>query len=561
MLGASDMTTAKHLAITRHHVTQAQNNQLVTASLIDGLGQAIQLKKSSFENSATAGQIRWLISGKEKKDVYGRVVQAYLPTSTTFSIDNADVYYSQSNGIDPTIMSYDPKDRITSVQQPGEQNIAYTEYSISDNMFVSTVLNELGQIFETFTDVRGRNRKTVQESELTTHFYYNTIGEKLRVKNHQGYETLYTYDLAGRRLEERHSDRGVTSYEYDVVGNLIKKFTSNLIAAGQEQSIRYEYDFNRLIRVKYPLFPENNVEYIYGAVGDNQAQINNAVGRLHMQEDASGVQVFGYDELGNMDRHLKGVAVAGRHTFWFETNWNYDSFNRIQFIRYADGEVVSYNYNLGGELNNVMRTVSANVANNEPIISSIKYDYLGDRAQINYGNGTSKNYTYDDRRRLATLSHHFDNVDLANNYTYDAISNILNIQTDEIVSTLPTNGGLGGTINHTYQYDNYNRLVQADGRYTGPNDLSNSLLAQEYSLTMEYDLAHNILSKTQRHVQGAVADYGDDLDSPQIVDKTSYHLSFGDYATGVNITPTSGDEFGYVQPHAPREIIENTRCL
>ena len=35
---------------------------------------------------------------------------------------------------------------------------------------------------------------------------------------------------------------------------------------------------------------------------------------------------------------------AGK-TYTFETNWEYDSWNRLKTISYPDGEIVSYNYN------------------------------------------------------------------------------------------------------------------------------------------------------------------------------------------------------------------------
>ncbi|GAA0749728.1 SpvB/TcaC N-terminal domain-containing protein [Gaetbulibacter jejuensis] len=555
--GTTPTGAAKHHAVTRHFVDDAQNDQLLTVSLVDGMGSAIQLKKTQLVNDNDTNQLGWLVSGKEHKDPYGRVVAAYLPTFTSANyLGTIADYVTDQNTIPPTEMTYDSRDRTISVKQPDENDTATTVYSIADGMFLTTVTNELDQTFETHTDVRGRQRKTVQNGELTTQFYYNVIGEKIKVKNHQGYETFYKYDLAGRRIEERHPDHGLQTFTYDVMGNLKERYTSNLLSNGQQLPIAYEYDLkNRLIKVKYPQHPENNSTYTYGYPGNTDAEGRNAVGRLYMQEDASGVQGFGYDKLGNLNHHLRGVAVAGRHTYWYNTQWTYDSHNRVKSIIYPDGERVDYNYNLGGALDHINRFIDGGVASDQ-IVSNIQYNALGERTQITYGNGTSTSYTYDNRRRLKDLSHQFTGFGLTNRYGYDALSNVTSVATQNAQNSIPSTGQLGGPISHTYKYDDYNRLVYANGRYTGPNDFTTPLLAQEYSLDMRYDLAHNIVSKTQTHVQGAVTGYGSAIDTPETMIKTNYHLDYAGYATGVNVIQGQGDEYGYVQPHAPREIVE-----
>ncbi|TYC18042.1 hypothetical protein ES677_01300 [Bizionia gelidisalsuginis] len=549
---------SKHHAITRNYTQGAFNTELLTVSLVDGLGKAIQLKKALYTNPNNgAGQLKWLISGKEQKDAFGRTTAAYLPTvqSSLYPNNPEDYIDDFYNSIGPITMDYDIKDRITTTTQPGGMT-STMDYSITDGMLITLNTNYNGQSTQTFenhTDVLGRQRKTVQNGDLTTKFYFNTVGEKIKVKNHQGYETFYKYDLAGRRLEERHPDRGVTTFKYDVLSNLVERSTSNILANGGQQAISYQYNFNRLTAINYPFNEENNVTYTYGAYGDQDAQALNTVGRLYMQKDASGVQGFGYDNLGNLNNHLRGVAVAGRHTFWFYTQWVYDSNNRIKQITYPDNETLRYNYNSGGSLQNVERSIPGVPNASSHIISEIKYNDLGERTQITYGNGTKTFYEYDNRRRLEDLKHQFNGVELNNQYTYDGLSNITGISTEN--STLNP-GQLGGPVSHTYKYDKYNRLVTASGRYTGPNDLSPSFLAQEYTLEMKYDLAHNITQKKQTHIQGVVTGYGEPINNPETMVKTNYHLEYEEYATGVNITPTQDGEFGYVQPHAPRSIIE-----
>ncbi|WOI21621.1 SpvB/TcaC N-terminal domain-containing protein [Nonlabens ulvanivorans] len=552
---------SSHWAVTRHRVPDAQDNQLLTVSIVDGLGSAIQLKKSHYTNESTNGLV-WLIDGKKKMDTYGRVIESYLPTIQTGypsagqsnNIPSASFTYNNlANTTFPAALSsYDVRDRVITSNQPGEAQTATNSFGIENNMFTVETINEKGQTMKTFTDIRGRQRKIVQNNTIATEFFYDHLNQQTRVKNQQGYETKYWYDLAGRTIQQSHPDRGVQQFTYDELSNMTERTTSNLIEQAA-QPIKYTYDFNRLTEIEYPQNPSNNVTYTYG---DNTTDGENVIGKLFMQKDASGVQLFNYDALGNMDRHLRGVSVPGRHTYWFNTEWEYDNFNRVQSIKYPDDEVVQYRYNIGGKLNRITRQVPGVHTTDQDLLTSIKYNDLGERTEVTYGNGTSTLYTYDNRRRMETLSHSFANSSITNEYQYDVLSNVTGINTLSPNSSLPATGEIGGAISHTYTYDNFNRLTTASGRYTGANDLTTPYLGNTYQLDMTYDVAHNITSKTQMHTQGTAPDHTSPLSNPQVVQPTSYHLEYQKYAEATNITPGIAGDVGYVQPHAVREIIE-----
>ena len=112
---------------------------------------------------------------------------------------------------------------------------------------------------------------------------------------------------------------------------------------------------------------------------------------------------------------------------------------------------------------------------------------------------------------------------------------------------------LAGPTLHHYEYDDYNRLLKADGWYVGPDDRTPDLLKQVYDLNMQYDDSHNITQKKQGHQQGEVDSWGDtSLDDVETMEDTAYTLDYEDYASG-NFT-TEG--YSYVQPHAPRTIVQ-----
>ena len=313
------------------------------------------------------------------------------------------------------------------------------------------------------------------------------------------------------------------------------------------------------MRVEYPQNPQNEVKYTYGSINNPLATTERAVGRLLIQEDATGMQLFGYGRMGEMTKNLRSVAVANYQSYWFLTQWKYDSWNRVQEIVYPDQETVFYNYNKAGAIQG-MSSQMTNIGGGglQPIISSITYNDYGERASITHGGGTTSiatttNYSYDARRRMNTLAHAFTNFSISKGYTYDALSNITDIITNSPQLSLPASGKIGGPIRHHYDYDTYNRLTHADGTYTGANDLTTPYLRTTYSLDMEYNTDHTIKKKTQLQQQGYVNAFADtQINDLRPVKRTSYILDYGGYGSEAL---TTGD-YGYLQPHAPRTIIE-----
>ncbi len=560
-------SNVQHWAHTQHKILGVHNNTFRTCTLVDGFGQVIQSKKSMFDDNL--GVMQWLVSGKEQKDAFGRITKTWLTTkhnyivSTTLTQFNSMTQYRIHNtSIPPTEIVYDSRDRVVSVKQPGEDDAATTAYSIENGLFEVLNTNEKGQTMTSYSDVMGRTLRVEQNGEMNTHFYYNVIGEKIRVKNQLDYSTEYKYDMAGRRIEERSPDRGLQTFDYSPAGNLTRRTTSNLLNAQTPSAINYKYDFNRLVEIQYPN-AANNVKYTYGNANTPGAAQKNAIGRLFTQEDASGVQAFGYDNLGNLSQHLRSVAVAGKQSYWFYTQWTYDSFGRIREIIYPDTEKVTYLYNLGGDLNRITKEIPGSMPTTI-VVDAIKYDDFGSRTEMKFGNNARTNYDYDTRRRMNMVHHTFSNTfNVKNNYTYDALSNITEIKSNTPNNSMPASGQIGGPVEYTFTYDNYNRLATANGKYVGANDLTTPFLKQEYALEMVYDdISHNIISKKQTHLQGNADNLAAAISNPVAQPKTNYKLLYEDYATGTHNTnvpnPASSTDasYGHVQPHAVRTITE-----
>lgn len=319
------------------------------------------------------------------------------------------------------------------------------------------------------------------------HFPYFGIQRLVRVTDTEGNVTTSTYDMGDRRTEVNHPASGITSFTYDALGNVLTKQTANLAKEGK--FITYDYDYQRLTGINYPDHPENNVKYYYG--GRNASQ--NRIGRLMLREDGTGAIEFFYGKMGEVTKTRRTMIVPNQAIATYVTQWTYDSHNRLLEMIYPDEEKITYSYNLGGQLEKVHGYKSYGY----DYVSKIGYDKFEQRSYLKYCNGAETFYTYDDRRRLSNLAVNSGNKTIMDNdYTFDAVSNVLSVANN---ASLPASGNAGGRMSHAYTYDGLYRLVSATGTYTGADSKSAS-----YTLAMGYDNMHRIKSKSQHLTQDNV---------------------------------------------------------
>ena len=293
--------------------------------------------------------------------------------------------------------------------------------------------------------------------------------------------------MGDRRTEVSHPASGITSFTYDPLGNVLTKQTANMAEEGK--MITYTYDYHRLTGISYPDHPENNVKYYYG--GRNAS--HNRIGRLMMREDGTGAIEYFYGKMGEVTKTRRTLIVPNQAIATYVTQWTYDSHNRLLEMIYPDEEKVTYSYNLGGLLEKVRGEKSYGY----DYITKLGYDKFEQRSYLKYCNGAETFYTYDDRRRLSNLAVNSGNKTIMDNdYTFDAVSNVLSVANN---ASLPASGNAGGRMSHAYTYDGLYRLVSATGTYTGADSKSAS-----YTLAMGYDNMHRIKSKSQHLTQDNV---------------------------------------------------------
>ena len=323
----------------------------------------------------------------------------------------------------------------------------------------------LGRTAESYTDEKDRNRETVQHAggeDITVKYAYDPVNQVTAVTHPNGHATTYEYDELGRKLMVNHPDAGETDMTYDAAGNLLTKLTAELRKSISDKGyISYTYDFERLHEVLYPENLFNRVTYTYGKAGDKY----NRAGRLALVEDASGGEAYYYGRQGEVTKTVRTVmaSVADIRTYVYGAT--YDSWNRVQTMTYPDGEVVTYHYNAAGQVESL---TSNKQGRQSVIVDRIGYDKEGHTVYTKLGNGTETTYTYDKQReRLQVMNLTADGQTvMENRYQYDAVDNILGITNAANPTSLTklNKAKLGGRSSHTYEYDELNRLIHANGK-------------------------------------------------------------------------------------------------
>ena len=301
-----------------------------------------------------------------------------------------------------------------------------------------------------------------------------------------GFRQPYWYIFLYSKLMVNHPDAGETNMTYDAAGNLLTKLTAELRKSISDKGyISYTYDFERLHEVLYPENLFNRVTYTYGKAGDKY----NRAGRLALVEDASGGEAYYYGKQGEVTKTVRTVmaSVADIRTYVYGAT--YDSWNRVQTMTYPDGEVVTYHYNAAGQVESM---TSNKQGRQSVIVDRIGYDKEGHTVYTKLGNGTETTYTYDKQReRLQVMNLTADGQTvMENRYQYDAVDNILGITNAANPTSLTklNRAKLGGKSSHTYEYDELNRLVHANGKAKSAS----------YDMVMSFGRMSEPLTKVQK---------------------------------------------------------------
>ena len=481
-------------------------NGVKTATFIDGLGKAVQIKTTKTNSATTATSV--IVSGIVQNNRFGKpiVVRADFiddPTTSlrTLTQEPSDILQKDFK-FDYSHRQISAKSWTPAVNSAG--SIGYwtesTAEFVWDNHDFTTVsqVNSNQGVGATansksvqYLDSYGRTVKSVNyngQNLVTTQFEYNGLSELLKVTNPLGLETDYSYDLAGRQTQETHPDRGTTNLTYDKASNVITIENEATMLVGDV--ITLSYDYGRLVEKMMPSVPGAelyNVQYEYGYKGDGK----NGAGRVVKitQGNAFKVDKLKYDELGNVHLEEKSVNVPNVGVRDYTTRYIYDSFGRILRTVYPDNDQVDYAYTSLGELSSVTSFMAG--TGTQDILSNIKYDGFGNISEIIHGNGAKTTYSYSNVTRTLLGSEVFAKQSggssqvslLDRNYTYNNKGMISQVQRT-MDQSLTQGNETQQSFNFTY--DALNRLSSATSTVQGQ---------QAYSNQMSYNDVGGILNK------------------------------------------------------------------
>ncbi len=442
------------------------DNDIQTITFSDGLGRIIQVKKDieldEREYRSVGGTVHYDGLGRKRKEYILFQENIDIPDSNLNTHVNAMPY---------TQTSYDYLDRITEIVFADSTTIHNT-YSIAPDRnnidrFLNHVTNQNGYTSYIYTNPNQLNVQLTDALGNTTMFYYDAVGQLVSSVDPEHNITTYGYDYGGHRIDRTHPSSGHTRWEYDAAGNTTRQIQNS------GEYIDYEYNYSRLIHINYPDRPWNDVWYEYGAAGSG-----NEAGRLVRQQDASGVQEFQYDGMGNVryNRHTY-VQPTSTQIMTLETWWEYDSWGRVHKIVYPDLEEVNYHYDLGGNV--------CQIEGSKPVIGSslyikkLQYDRYEQRVYQLDGNDVETFYTYNPlNRQLVSMYNVSPTRGLLqdNHYIYDSLGNITHIDDSGLY-----------TRHQSFNYDSTNRLISSNGTW------QNGILS--YSSNYTYSAAGRMLTK------------------------------------------------------------------
>ena len=476
-------------AFTRHY-DNTSGNIITTTTICDAFGRVIQTKKNAEINGVDSA----IVSGKIKHDAFGRVVKQYYPITeplgTTIvhgGYTNPYSHYYNPN-FDPltvTETSYDILDRETRVILPNSAittiNYGFGTDAFGITRFLTSTTDPKNNKINKYTDPRNLQTTIEAGNDIITKFIYSPMGELIQSIDPNDHKTEYTYNMLGQLIKRNQPDAGITSIQYDLAGHTISKSTQNLI--NNNMFIEYDYNYNQLLAIRYPKYPENNVYYYYGDINAN----NNRIGRVWAIEDASGRQEFSYGTMGEVIENIRTfVSPIDDYTYTFAMEFEYDTWNRIKSMVYPDGEQVNYTYNSGGSLKSVSSTYAGNQYS---YIDEIKYNRFGQKNYVEYGNGAITTYQYDNLNRLHNLNSVSSNGVMQNiYYDYDLVNNIDSVSN----LAMPLSNGLGAQYFQKHHYDNLYRLTSSNGNWHIGNGNSGI-----YSLGLSYSSDGRIKSKNE----------------------------------------------------------------
>ena len=573
----------------------------------------------------TSPQVRWVGTGRTVYNNKAMAVEQYEPYfAVSPSYEDSDALVKQ--GV-TTIRRYDALGRLVGIDHPdgSVERIEFDAWQQRTFDANDTVLTS-----QWYAQRQGGGTPPAQaraavlaaaHANTPTWQLLNTLGRPVRLRADNGpdgsYESVVEVDIQGTQRSVTDA-RGVLAYRCDVdlLGRPVRTVTPDagtvLVLPDRSDrparqwranghALRQTFDPLRRPAQTWVRDPGANGErlstvVVYGEAHPQAAQ-RNLLGRPHRTYDESGLAtVERFDLMGNPTLStrrfaslsastapdwaplagaafaaLDGLAAGQLETEAFATSTMFDALSRPVREDRPDATALTIGYNQAG----LLETLSVQPAGSGPstvVISAVDYDPQRRRLAIDYGNGVTTSYGYDDlsRRLVSLISRRGSTVLQSLGYTYDPVGNVVEV-TDAAQQTTFFAGAVAAPGSQ-YTYDPIYQLRTASGRehasLTGQPDQVEPALAalphpndaqavRPYGQTYTYDKAGNVLSVA--HAAGATGSWTRRYQYAPDSDRLVAHSRPGDPVAGPYSAGLSHDAAGNVValPHLPGPLTWN----
>lgn len=426
-----------------------------------------------------------------------------------------------------------------------------------DGNSITTTFNDFGDTLTvtppspggtttTFYDWWRRPWKVQAPDNSTVETTYDLNGNALQVKNELGYITTSTYDSLNRVLTQKlpvdsnssndrittyaYTNAGqlfsltnptgkVTTYVYDARGNLVKEYFPGSSGSLDKYTKTYDYDGRGL-----STWTKNGRGQITTTTYDNRGLPNVTTYKNHLGSnetvtnayDDDGLLINQYDHMGT---YLNQYDAIGRRTLYFSplpantVVWQYDTNGRLSMQSAGLMDLV-YVYDTFNRLDRVESNYGHAV--------HVSYTYFPDGSIKDevLGNGITRTYAYDSRKRVSTITHNKAGQIQKSTYTYNLASNVLTY-----------NNNMSPLHNQTttYTYDRSNRLK---------TEIRTGLSSGNFNYAYAYDKNDNRTSVTRN---GSVKTYSLNTTTDELLSAEGYTFA------GINGVGTPYDHDGNPQ--------------
>jgi RHS repeat-associated protein len=326
----------------------------------------------------------------------------------------------------------DNLNRVTRIDYPDGKWIGYNYASCCPDL-VESVTDRAGRTSSYVYDKLGRLTQITNAEGGIFKFFYDANGNLISLMDAKGKITLFTYDLDNRPVRKTYPDGSNLEYTYDTAGRVKK------VRNARGDNVNYTYDsLNRLTS-----FSADDSNTLYGHYSYDKSN------RLVSMDNNYWLPIYNF----TYDANSQLLSVNGP---WANDTitYQYDALGRRVILTPEQGQPVTYGYDV------LNRLTTIQLGSDLPFI----YNYSGASPlplKLTRPDGSFTSYTYDNLKRLASVTNRKASGTLIRKYAYTY--NDQDQRGSETISG--ATHGRYADKSTAYTYNKLNQLISSDYPY------------------------------------------------------------------------------------------------